>query len=106
MFDDPRFHRYAMGPAVKGAIAGIAASVVLGVGDSKLSLGGMVMGAPTVIGVSVAGASLASELCHDFILAKFKSNASAADFEAKASRLSLRPRPSLLLTLPSAPLVI
>ena len=38
-----------MGPAVKGAIAGIAASVVLGVGDSKLSLGGMVMGEPTVI---------------------------------------------------------
>ena len=74
-----------MAPAMKGAIAGIAASVVLGVGtDSKLSLGGMVLGAPTVIGVSVAGASLASELSHDFILAKIKPNASLADFEVKA----------------------
>ena len=73
-----------MAPAMKGDIAGIAASVVLGVGDSKLSLGGMVLGAPMVIGVSVAGASLASELSHDYILAKIKPNASLADFEAKA----------------------
>ena len=84
MFDDPRFHKYAMAPAMKGAIAGIAASVVLGVGDSKLSLGGMVWSAPTVIGVSVAGASIVSELSHDYILAKIKPNASLADFEAKA----------------------
>ena len=73
-----------MAPAMKGAIAGIAASVVLGVGDSKLSLGGMVWSAPTVIGVSVAGASIVSELSHDYILAKIKPNASLADFEAKA----------------------
>ena len=73
-----------MAPAMKGAIAGIAASVVLGVGDSKLSLGGMVLGAPTVIGVSVAGASLASELSHDYILTKIRPNTSLADFEAKA----------------------
>ena len=76
--------KYAMSPAIKGTIAAIAASVVLGVGDSKLSLGGMVLGAPTVIGVSVAGASLVSELSHDFILAKIKPNASLADFETKA----------------------
>ena len=73
-----------MAPAMKGAIAGVAASVVLGVGDSKLALGGMVWSAPTVIGISVAGASLASELSHDYILAKIKPNASLADFEAKA----------------------
>ena len=73
-----------MAPAMKGTIAGIAASVVLGVGDSKLSLGGMVLGAPVVVGVSVAGASLVSELSHDYILAKIKPNASLADFEAKA----------------------
>ena len=84
MFDDPRFHKYAMAPAMKGAIAGIAASVVLGVGDSKLSLGGMVWSAPTVIGISVAGASLATELSHDLILSKIKPNASLADFEARA----------------------
>ena len=84
MFDDPRFHKYAMAPAMKGAIAGIAASVVLGVGDSKLSLGGMVWSAPTVIGVSVAGASLESKLSHDMILAKIKPTASLADFEQKA----------------------
>ena len=82
--NDPRVMKYAVSPAIKGAIAGIAASVVLGVGDSKLSLGGMVLGAPTVIGVSVAGASLASELSHDYILAKIKPNASLADFEVKA----------------------
>ena len=82
--NDPRFHKYAMAPAMKGAIAGIAASVVLGVGESKLSLGGMVLGAPTVIGVSVAGASIVSELSHDFVLAKIKPNASLADFEQKA----------------------
>ena len=73
-----------MAPAIKGAIAGIATSVVLGVGDSKLSLGGMTIGAPMVVGVSVAGASLASELSHNYILAKIKPNASLADFEAKA----------------------
>ena len=84
MFDDQRFHKFFMAPAMKGAIAGIAASVVLGVGDSKLSLGGMVWSAPTVIGISVAGASLATELSHDLILAKIKPNASLADFEAKA----------------------
>ncbi len=58
-----------MAPAMKGLVAGVAASVVLGVGDSKLSLGSMVLGAPTVIGVNVSGASRASELSHDFILA-------------------------------------
>ena len=84
MFDDPRFHKYVMDPAMKGAIASIAASVVLGVGDSKLSLGGMVWSAPTVIGISVAGASIVSELSHDFVLAKIKPNASLADFEQKA----------------------
>ena len=73
-----------MQPLVKGLVGGIAAHVVLGVGDSKLSLGGMVWSAPTVIGLSVAGASLASELSHDYILAKIKPNASLADFEAKA----------------------
>ena len=73
-----------MAPAMKGAIAGIAASVVLGVGDSKLPLGGMVWSAPTVIGVSVAGASIVSEVTHDFVLSKIKPNASLADFEAKA----------------------
>ena len=82
--NDSRLHKYAMGPAIKGAIAGIAAHVVLGVGDSKLSLGGMVVGAPLVIGVSVAGASIASELSHDYLLSKIKPNASLADFEAKA----------------------
>ena len=73
-----------MAPAMKGAIAGVAASVVLGVADSKLVLGGMVWSAPTVIGISVAGASLASELGHDYVLSKIKPNASLADFEAKA----------------------
>ena len=75
--------KYGMAPAIKGAIAGIAASVVLGVGDSKLVLGGMVWSAPTVVGISVAGASIVSELSHDYILAKIKPNAGLADFEGK-----------------------
>ena len=50
-----------MAPAMKGAIAAVAAGVVLDVSDSKLALGGMSWSAPTVIGVSVAGASLASQ---------------------------------------------
>ena len=82
--NDPRLMKYGMAPAIKGAIAGVAASVLLGVGDSKLSLGGMVWSAPTVIGISVASASIVSELSHDYILAKIKPNASLADFEAKA----------------------
>ena len=73
-----------MGPAIKGLVGGIAAHVVLGVGDSKLALGGMVWSAPTVIGLSVAGASIASELSHDYILVKIKPNAGFADFEQKA----------------------
>ena len=73
-----------MGPAIKGAITGVAASALLGVGDSKLSLGGMVVGAPLVIGVSVASASIVNELSHDYILAKIKPNAQLADFETKS----------------------
>ncbi len=73
-----------MGPAIKGIIAAVASGVVLGVSDSKLSLGGMVWSAPTIIGISVAGASIVSELSHDFVLAKIKPNASLTDFEQKA----------------------
>ena len=82
--NDPRFHKYAMGPLVKGLVGGIAAHVVLGVGDSKLALGGMVWSAPTVIGLSVSGASIVSEFSHDFVLSQIKPNASLADFEQKA----------------------
>ena len=81
--NDPRVMKYAMAPAIKGLVGGIAAHVVLGVGDSKLSLGGMVWGAPTVIGISVAGASIVSELSHDFVLAKINKSAQLADFEGK-----------------------
>ena len=73
-----------MQPLVKGLVGGIAAHVVLGVGDSKLSLGGMVWSAPTVIGISVAGASIVSELSHDFVLMKIKgNNASLAELEQR-----------------------
>ena len=76
--------KYAMAPAIKGLVGGIAASVVLGVGDSKLSLGGMVWSAPTVIGISVAGVSIVSELSHDFVLMKIKgNNASLAELEQR-----------------------
>ena len=73
-----------MQPLVKGLVGGIAAHVVLGVGDSKLVLGGMVWSAPTVIGISVAGASIVSELSHDFVLMKIKgNNASLAELEQR-----------------------
>ena len=73
-----------MQPLVKGLVGGIAAHVVLGVGDSKLSLGGMVWSAPTVIGISVAGASIVSELSHDYVLMKIKgNNASLAELEQR-----------------------
>ena len=72
--NDPRLMKYGMQPLVKGLVGGIAAHVVLGVGDSKLVLGGMVWSAPTVIGISVAGASIVSSLSHDFVLMKIKGN--------------------------------
>ena len=76
--------KYGMQPLVKGLVGGIAAHVVLGVGDSKLSLAGMVWSAPTVIGISVAGASIVSELSHDFVLMKIKgNNASLAELEQR-----------------------
>ena len=100
--NDPRFHKYAMDPAIKGLVGGIAAHVVLGVGDSKLALGGMVWSAPTVIGLSVAGASIVIELSHDYVLAKIKPNASLADFEAKA----LAPGLTALATIDAAYLTI
>ena len=83
--NDPRLMKYGMQPLVKGLVGGIAASVVLGVGtDSKLSLGGITWSAPTVIGVSVAGASIVSELSHDFVLMKIKgNNASLAELEQR-----------------------
>ena len=78
--NDPRLMKYGMQPLVKGLVGGIAAHVVLGVGDSKLSLGGMVWSAPTVIGISVAGASIVS----DFVLMKIKgNNASMAELEQR-----------------------
>ena len=76
--------KYGMQPLVKGLVGGIAAHVALGVGDSKLSLGGMVWSAPTVIGISVAGASIVSSLSHDFVLMTIKgNNASLAELEQR-----------------------
>ena len=94
--------KYAMAPAIKGLVGGIAAHVVLGVGDSKLALGGMVWSAPTVIGLSVAGASIVSDLSHDYVLAKIKPNASLADFEAK----TLAPALTAAATIAAAMLTI
>ena len=69
MFEDPRFHRYAMAPAMKGMVAAVGASFLVG-SESKLSLGGMALPPAAVIGVSVAGASIVTELTHDMILKK------------------------------------
>ena len=35
MFEDPRFHKYAMAPAMKGMVAAVGASFLVG-GESKL----------------------------------------------------------------------
>ena len=65
--NDPRLQKYAVLPAIKGAIAGIAAGVVLG--RLKIVPRRDGLGRPYGHRPDVAGASIVSELSHDYVLA-------------------------------------
>ena len=100
MFEDPRFHKYAMAPAMKGMVAALGASCLVG-GESKLSLGGMSLPPAAVIGVSVAGASIVTELTHDMILKKI-----SGEHASKTEAMFLAPGLTAAATIGAAWLTI
>ena len=96
--------KYVMKPAICGIVDKIAASALIGVdGSGSLPLFGMNWAPSTVIGVSVAGATIATAATHDIVLTrvqsvgwadsteKFIAPAMAAAFTIAAVRFTIGP---------------
>ena len=96
--------KYVMKPAICGIVGKLAASALIGVdGSGSLPLFGMDWAPSTVIGVSVAGATIASAATHDIVLTriqsmgyadsteKFVAPALAAAFTIAAVRFTIGP---------------
>ena len=66
-------HAYVMAPLIKGAIAGIAGSYLIG-GSAKVPMLGMSVSPTVLIGSSVGAASIISSLSHDMVLQRIKGN--------------------------------
>ena len=79
--DNPQMHKYLMAPLIKGAIAGVAGSYLVG-GAQKVPLFGMSVSPAVLIGGSVGVASIVSSLSHDMVLEKIKGNR-YADLETR-----------------------
>ena len=79
--DSPAVQTYLVGPAIKGAIAGIAGSYLVG-GSAKVPLFGMSVSPAVLIGSSVGAASIISILSHDMVLQRIKGNR-YADLETR-----------------------
>ena len=63
--------KYVMKPAICGIVGKLAASALIGVdGSGSLPLFGMDWAPSTVIGVSVAGATIAAAATHDIVLVR------------------------------------
>ena len=75
--------KYIMRPVICGAVAKIAASMVLGIDSSGGSLEfiNMPLSPSTVIAISVAGATVASSATHDAVLTRVQSMGYAASTE-------------------------
>ena len=66
--------KYVMKPAICGIVGKLAASALIGVdGSGSLPLFGMDWAPSTVIGVSVAGATIAAAATHDIVLVRVQS---------------------------------
>ena len=66
--------KYVMKPAICGIVGKLAASTLIGVdGSGSLPLFGMDWAPSTVIGVSVAGATIAAAAVHDTVLIRVQS---------------------------------
>ena len=74
-------HAYVMAPLIKGAIAGITGSYLIG-GSAKVPMLGMSVSPAVLIGSSVGAASIVSSLSHDMVLQRIKGNRSA-DLETR-----------------------
>ena len=96
--------KYVMKPAICGIVGKLAASALIGVdGSGSLPLFGMDWAPSTVIGVSVAGATIAAAATHDIVLTrvqsmgyaesteKFIAPALAAAFTIAAVRFTIGP---------------
>ena len=79
--DSPAVQTYLVGPAIKGAIAGIAGSYLIG-GSAKVPLFGVSVSPAVLIGSSVGAASIVSSLSHDMVLERIKGNR-YADLETR-----------------------
>ena len=80
----PEFHRYGMGPAIKGTIAGVAGQLYMGGSIDKVPLFGMGVSPGVIFGVTVAAGSITSELAHDFVLDRIHGNGHWAAAEKMA----------------------
>ena len=80
----PEFHRYGMGPAIKGTIAGVAGQLYMGGSIDKVPLFGMGVSPGVIFGVTVAAGSITSELAHDFVLDRIHGNGRWAAAEKMA----------------------
>ena len=66
--------KYVMKPAICGIVGKLAASALIGVdGSGSLPLFGMDWAPSTVIGISVAGATIAAAATHDIVLTRVQS---------------------------------
>ena len=84
IFSSPEFHKYAMGPAIKGAIAGVAGQIYMGGAVETVPLFGMGVKPGYLFAATVASGSIASELAHDFVLDKIHGNGRWANAEKMA----------------------
>ena len=74
MSNNSALMKYGMRPVLCGAVAKLAASALIGVdGSGSLPLFGMDWAPSTVIGVSVAGATIAAAATHDIVLTRVQS---------------------------------
>ena len=103
--------KYVMKPAICGIVGKLAASALIGVdGSGSLPLFGMDWAPSTVIGVSVAGATIAAAATHDIALTRVQSMGYADSTEkfiapALAAAFTIAASSKMDLKSPNGPMV-
>ena len=73
-----------MGPAIKGAIAGVAGQIYMGGAVDTVPLFGMGVKPGVIFAATVAAGSIGSELAHDYVLDRIHGNGRWANAEKMA----------------------
>ena len=72
--NNPMVHSYVIKPVICGIVGKLAPSALIGVdGSGSLPLFGMDWAPSTVVGVSVAAATIATAATHDVVLTRIQS---------------------------------